>query len=57
MSTASKPASIVADLKQLARFAIKSGAIGAVLALACHLLPPHYRAACSALASLCNGGS
>lgn len=30
--------------------------VGAVLALACHLVPPDYRAVCEVLASICTGG-
>lgn len=41
---------LFADLKRLWRHA---ALIGAVVAVVCHLVPPHYRVACDALASLC----
>ena len=44
---------LVADAKRLAGLAAK---LGAALALLCHLLPPHYRPICDALASACTGG-
>lgn len=43
----------IADLKRLSRHA---AAFGFVLALLCHMLPPHYRAVCNQLVSLCSPG-
>jgi hypothetical protein len=45
--------SLSADARRLYRTMLKWGALLAVL---CHLLPPHYRAACNALASICGAG-
>ena len=45
---------ILADIRKLARYAATAGAALAVL---CHLLPPHYRAICDAIASICKGDS
>jgi hypothetical protein len=42
------------DAARLAKFA---GKIAALLAIICHLLPPHYRPICDALASICSGGN
>ena len=39
-----------ADWKRFSRFAAK---LGIALAIICHMLPPHYRAPCDALAQLC----
>ena len=44
--------SLTADLKRLWAAAVK---IGAALAITCHLLPPHYQAACHAISTLCGG--
>ncbi len=44
---------ISADVKLLAR---RAATFGAALAIFCHLLPPHYRAVCDHLASLCTFG-
>lgn len=30
--------------------------VGAVIAIACHFVPPQYKAACEALAAVCTGG-
>jgi hypothetical protein len=43
----------IADVKRLSRHA---AAFGFVLALICHMLPPHYRAVCNTIASLCSPG-
>ncbi len=43
----------IQDAKRLAKLGAKYGAI---LALLCHLLPPHYRPVCDTLASLCGAG-
>ena len=55
MSEKRKRPSLSAEAMRVYRAALKYGAL---LALICHLLPPHsqYRAACSALASLCGAG-
>lgn len=50
--TARKP-TLAGDARRLRKYA---AAAGIVLAIACHLVPPDYRAACNALASLCTGG-
>lgn len=44
--------SLTSDLKRLWAAAVK---IGAALAVVCHLLPPHYQAACHAISTLCGG--
>lgn len=44
---------IAGDLRRLRRYAAIAGIL---LAVACHVVPPEYRSACDALASLCNGG-
>lgn len=41
------------DFRALAK---RAAQIGAVLAVLCHLVPPHYRAVCTTLATLCTGG-
>ena len=46
--------SLIHDIKRLSRYA---SVLGAALAVLCHLLPPHYRAICDALAELCKGES
>ena len=48
-----QPRNLAEDARKLARYAAW---IGAILALVCHLVPPHYRAACEALAAICRGG-
>jgi hypothetical protein len=35
----------------------RAAAVGAMLALVCHLLPEEYREVCRALAAVCTGGS
>lgn len=40
------------DQKKWRRYAVL---FGAALALACHLLPPDYRAVCNAIVSVCTG--
>lgn len=43
--------------KATAKRAVKYAALlGAVLALACHLVPHDYRAVCNAVAQICAGG-
>lgn len=42
---------LAADIKRLAGLAAKWGA---VLAIICHLLPPHYRLPCEAVAKVCH---
>ena len=44
---------IVADAKRVARWA---SIAGVVIAFVCHFVPPHYRAACNAVAAICTGG-
>jgi hypothetical protein len=55
MSDEQRP-SIATDVARLKRIAGWAAAFGAVLALICGALPPHWRAPCQALASLCRGG-
>jgi hypothetical protein len=43
---------LVQDVKRLWSLAAK---VGAILAIVCHLLPPHYRVPCNAIASFCRG--
>lgn len=47
-----KAPSPTADFERLAKLAAK---LGIILAIVCHLAPPHYRIACDALAALCRG--
>lgn len=44
------------DLTRLKRLAKIAAAVGTILALVCHFIPPHYRAVCNAVAALCTGG-
>jgi len=48
-----KKPTIGEDLRRLRRYAAIAGM---VLAIVCHIVPPKYRAACDALASICTGG-
>lgn len=53
-SPATKPggiAQLVADVKRLYGLAVK---LGAILAVVCHILPPHYRVPCQAVAQFCS---
>jgi hypothetical protein len=34
----------------------RAAAIGALLAVLCHVLPPHYRYPCTKVARVCRGG-
>lgn len=47
-----KAPDIVADAKKFAKMAAIAGS---VLAMLCHLLPPHYRVICDQLAAICRG--
>lgn len=42
----------ITRIKKLVRFAM---ALGTILAVCCHVLPPHYRTVCNAVAALCTG--
>jgi len=42
---------LVQDAKRVAKLAAK---LGAILAVVCHLLPPHYRVPCDAFARICS---
>lgn len=53
MTDEKKQPTITGDLRRLRRHA---AVVGVVLAILCHIVPPEYRAACDALASLCTGG-
>lgn len=39
--------------RDIRRFSKHAAALGFVIGLVCHLLPPQYRAVCNAIASLC----
>lgn len=47
-----KVPSLTEDAKRVAKW---GAAIGCVLAVVCHMLPPEYRAVCTAIADLCRG--
>lgn len=42
---------LAADIRRLASWAARWGA---ALAIICHLLPPHYRLPCEAVAKVCH---
>lgn len=44
------------DLDRLYTLMKRAAAVGALLAVLCHLLPPHYRYPCNAVARICRGG-
>ena len=46
----------VEDVKKAARPAKWAAVIGFTLALACQLVPEHYRALCEVLTSVCSAG-
>jgi hypothetical protein len=46
----------VSDVRRVSRAWKTAAKVAAVLALACHFLPPHYRVVCDGLASVCTGG-
>lgn len=39
------------------KWAKRAALIGVLIGLACHLVPPDYRAVCDALAALCTGST
>lgn len=39
--------------RDVRRFYKHAAVLGVVLGFVCHMLPPHYRAVCNAIASLC----
>lgn len=44
------------DLDRLYLLLRRAAAVGALLAVVCHCLPPHYRTPCSTVARICKGG-
>lgn len=51
-----RPSTLVTDLRRLRKLRRHAVAVGAILAIVCHLIPPHYRVVCDLLASLCGAG-
>jgi len=43
---------LLADAKAVSK---KAAIAGAILAVLCHLLPPHYRVICDQVAAICRG--